>query len=157
MSQTETTDYGATGAAALVRPRRTIVVLGDDRSIFRDVGVEVVRYTVTQLDALRGSRNLTYEQYCAGRAAIAVYRAAGLAPQMTSRYEEWISGARGSPIVTDDDEDQAAPWRELLASLPVRDRLALESLAMNTLTPQRVSAAKSALDEIARRHGLQRR
>lgn len=118
--------------------------------------MEVVRHTVTQLDALRESRRINYEQYSVGRWAIALWRAAGLTTQVTSRYEEWISGGRGSRT-TDDEDDEAAPWRELLASLPERERGALEALAMGALHPWRVEAAVAALAELARRRRAERR
>lgn len=143
-------DRGADGLAATSRPSRIVVVLDDaPRSQFRDSGVEVLRYTTTVLDQMRDSRAITYDQYTAGRWAMALWRQAGISPQLSSRYEEWISGGRGSPVVDDSDDDDAAPWRELLASLPPRPAQALENMVMGCPRPGELFSLLEALSEIA--------
>ena len=143
-------DRGADGPAATGRPHTMVVVLGDRASRFRDSGVEVRRYQVTQLDALRADRVLTYQQWCAARHATALFRGAALLGCVTSRYEEWVSGARGRWVATDESADEAAPWRVLVGTLPGPQALALEALVMNTLAPRHMSALCAALDQIAR-------
>jgi hypothetical protein len=142
-------DRGADGPAALSRPHRAVVVLADARSRFRDAGVEVLRYESTQLDSLRRARAITYAQYTAARHATALFRGAGLGACVTSRYEEWVSGARGRWVATDDGEDEAAPWRLLLAHLPSVAAQALESFVMNTLVASRMPHLLEALDRVA--------
>lgn len=146
-------DFGATGPAALARPHETAVVLADavrgSRSRFRDSGVEVRRYYVTQLDLLRANRSITYRQWCAARHATALWRGASLDATVTSRYEEWVSGARGRWVATDEAEDEAAPWRELVSSLPMGPAVALEAMVMNTMRLDSLPRLLEALDRIA--------
>ncbi len=143
-------DYGADGLAALSRPSELVTVLGDRSSHFRDSGVEVRRYQVTQLDTLRKERLLTYPQWCAARHATALFRGAALLSCVTSRYDEWVSGARGKWVATDDGDDEAAPWRALVGHLPEQQAIALESLVMNTLDPRHMNYLVAALDQIAK-------
>ena len=143
-------DHGADGQAAMSRPCELVVVLGDRSSRFRDSGVEVRRYQVTQLDALRASRALTYPQWCAARHATALFRGAALLSCVTSRYDEWVSGARGKWVATDDGDDEAAPWRALVGHLPEQQAIALECLVMNTLDPRHMDYLVAALDSVAR-------
>lgn len=143
-------DYGAVGQAALSRPYTVATVLADDRSRFRDSGVCVRRYEVTQLDSLRRARVLTYSQWCAARHATALWRGAALLQCVTSRYEEWVSGARGRWVSTDEADDEALPWRHLLSSLPAVGAAALEAMVMNTVRPRDMDALRTALDSVAR-------
>ncbi len=143
-------DFGATGQAALSRHYVVYTVLGDSRSSFRSSGVEVRRFEVTQLDSLRRARELTYPQWCAARHATALFRGAALSACTTSRYEEWVSGARGRWVATDEADDEAAPWRALLDTLPGQQAQALEALVMNTCQPRHLSALLAALDSVAR-------
>lgn len=142
-------DFGTTGTAALSRPWTVAVVAGDDASRFRDSSVEVRRYETTQLDTLRRARLLTYSQWCAARHASALWRGASLDACVTSRYEEWVSGARGRWLSTDDAPDEAQPWRELSGWLPLRLVPPVEALVTNTLRPSHMPELREALDLIA--------
>lgn len=142
-------DSGADGLAATSRRSTIFVVLGDERSQFRDSGVEVRRYEATCLDVLRNNRQITYDQYTAGRWALALWRQAGLAQSVTSRYEEWTSGGRGSFQTTDDSEDEASPWRELLSQRPRSEQRALENMAMGCLRGDDLEPLIGALSAIA--------
>ena len=141
-------DLGADGEAATSRPHRTVVVLGDARSAFHDVGVAVQRYATSQLDQLRERSLLTFDQYGAACHATALFRAAGLSPNVTSRYEEWVSGGRGQWVSTDSAEDEAAPWRSLLDSLPAGPARALEAAVMSTMRMDDLQRLQEALDRM---------
>lgn len=143
-------DFGATGQAALSRPHTISTVHDGQFSKFRDHGVQVRRYHVTQLDSLRAARKITYSQWCAARHATALFRGAALQGCVTSRYAEWVSGARGRWVSTDDGEDEAAPWRELLSTLPPGPAQALEALVLNCAEERHMSRLVEALDRVAR-------
>jgi hypothetical protein len=142
-------DFGATGAAALSRPWSVTIVTDDNTSQFRDSGVEVRRYETNQLDSLRRGRVLTYPQWCAARHASALWRGASLDGCVVSRYEEWVSGARGRWVSTDNSPDEAQPWRELVSWLPKHLSPPLEALVTNTLRPHHMPALRQALDMVA--------
>jgi hypothetical protein len=142
-------DLGADGAAATGRPSRQVVVLGETRSAFHDSGVVVRRYVVTQLDELRSLHLITYDQYCAARVASALWRGAGLCPQVTSKYEDWVSGARGRWVATNDSEDEAAPWRDLVSSLPAGPGRALQDVVLGILRRDDLPRLCEALDRMS--------
>lgn len=147
MSEQNTVDHGAGGAAALSRPWCLVPVAGEKSGI-RGSTIHVRRVSSNLFDRLLLSGDLTRKQHRAAVWALAKHRAGAFLPRVVARYGPRLS-CDHDQLIDDDDSDPATEWRCVAGAMPLQPSRVLESVLLGAgLVPRELPLLQEALDWI---------